>query len=170
MRRSPLQPVPHSWITDALPVAVTFLSAILCALTSTFSSAADITAPLQASEAWIRWLPANVPSGAYLTLSNSGSAPRTLESASSPDFAAISFHQTRMVNGVSEMSLADHLIVPPHGSLHFAPGGYHLMLMQPTRTLHTGDRVPMTLRFIDGSSLQVSFEVRDASLTQGVTQ
>jgi copper(I)-binding protein len=143
----------------------------LCALTSTFGLAAEITPVVQASDAWIRWLPANIPSGAYLTLTNSGSTPRVLAGASSPDFGAVSFHQTRTVNGMSEMSAVDRLTVAPRGSLHFAPGGYHIMLMQPTRMLHPGDQVPMTLRFADGSSLQVSFEVRGAmGATPGMPQ
>ena len=141
------------------------LSAALCALASSFSFAADGAPRVQATDAWIRWLPANIPSGAYLTLTNSGNAPRVLASASSPDFAAVSFHQTRTVNGVSEMSAVDKLTVAPQGSLHFVPGGYHIMLMQPTRTLHPGDHVPITLRFDDGSALLVSFEVRGAGAT-----
>jgi copper(I)-binding protein len=143
-----------------------FLSAALCALTSSFSFAAQVTTaltpPVQASDAWIRWLPAGIPSGAYLTLSNSGSAPAVLVGASSPDFAAVSFHQTITVNGMSGMSAVERLTVAAQGSLRFAPGGYHIMLMQPTRTLHPGDHVPITLRFADASSLLVSFDVRSA--------
>ncbi len=140
-----------------------YLSAALCALLSTFTFAAGGGAGMQARDAWIRWLPANIPSGAYLTLINSGSTPRVLVSAVSPDFADVSFHQTRTVHGVSEMSAVSSLTINPQRSLQFAPGGYHLMLMQPLRTLHPGDQVPITLRFADGTSLVVSFEVRSAS-------
>ncbi len=139
-----------------------FLRAALCALMSTFSFAADPSPSVQASDAWIRWLPANIPSGAYLTLTNSGRTPEVLVGASSPDFGAVSFHQTRTMNGSTEMSAVDRLTVAAQGSLRFAPGGYHIMLMQPTRTLQPGDRVPITLRFADASSLLVSFEVRSA--------
>jgi len=142
-----------------------FLAAALCALWSTGSLAAQGAAAVQARDAWIRWLPANVPNGAYLTLINSGSAPLVLVGAASPDFAAVSFHQTRIVNGVSEMSAVGNLRLAPQSSLQFAPGGYHIMLMQPLRALHPGDRVPITLRFADGTALQVSFEVRAASAT-----
>jgi periplasmic copper chaperone A len=140
-----------------------FPSAVLSALLSAFSFAADSGIGIQAAEAWIRWLPANIPSGAYLTLINSGTTPRVLVSAVSSDFADVSFHQTRTVHGVSEMSAVSSLTVNPQHSLQFAPGGYHLMLMQPLRTLHPGDHVPITLRFADGTSLLVSFEVRSAS-------
>jgi copper(I)-binding protein len=150
---------------------MTIWSATVCALfnlAAATAGAADTlgAAPsgpdVHASDAWIRWLPANIPSGAYLTLTNSGTAPQTLVGATSPDFAAVSFHQTRTVNGVSEMSALTTLTLQPQGRLQFAPGGYHLMLMQPRRALHPGDHVPITLRFADGRSLQVSFLVRSA--------
>jgi copper(I)-binding protein len=139
-----------------------FLSAALCALLSPFSIAATGTVAIQAREAWIRWLPANIPSGAYVTLINPGGAPQILVGAVSPDFAQISFHQTRTVNGMSEMNAVDKLTVASQSSLRFAPGGYHMMLMQPRRALHPGDQVPITLHFADGNSLLVLFEVRSA--------
>lgn len=133
------------------------------ALSGACALAADSVVGIEATDAWIRWLPAGIPSGAYLTLINSGTAPQVLVSAASPDFAAVSFHQTRTVNGVSEMSALGSLTVKPQSSLRFAPGGYHLMLMQPLRPLHPGDHVVITLRFADGKSLPVSFAVRSAA-------
>lgn len=148
----------------------TIWSATLCALLNVAAVAAAQSGPdVQASDAWIRWLPANIPSGAYLTLTNSGTVPQTLVGATSPDFAEVSFHQTRTVNGVNEMSALTTLTVRPQGRLQFAPGGYHLMLMQPLRALHPGDHVPITLRFADGRSLQVSFQVRSASAGEAET-
>jgi copper(I)-binding protein len=147
---------------------ITIWSATLCALLNIATvGVAQSGSEVQASDAWIRWLPANIPSGAYLTLTNSGTVPQTLVGATSPDFAEVSFHQTRTVNGVSEMTALSALTVRPQGRLQFAPGGYHLMLMQPLRALHPGDHVPITLRFADGRALQASFQVRSANASTG---
>ena len=143
--------------TSLLPTAV------LCALQCAAVLAANSDTGVSAIDAWIRWLPANIPSGAYLTLTNTGSAPRVLVGAVSPDFGEVSFHLTHTVDGMSEMSAVGALTINPRSTLQFAPGGYHIMLMQPLRTLHPGDHVPITLRFADGSSLQVSFAVRGAT-------
>jgi copper(I)-binding protein len=134
----------------------------LFSLLSTLIYAATPDLGLQVKEAWIRWLPANVPSGAYMTLSNTGAVPRVLVSAASPDFGEVSFHETHINNGVSEMSAVNSLTVKPRASLRFSPGGLHMMLMQPKRSLHPGDQVPITLHFADGQSLDVLFEVRAA--------
>jgi copper(I)-binding protein len=138
-------------------------TAVLCALLSAAAGAANSDVGVQATDAWIRWLPADIPSGAYLTLTNSGSTPRVLVSAVSPDFGEVSFHLTHTADGMSEMSAVGALTISPRSRLQFAPGGYHIMLMQPLRTLHPGDHVPITLQFADGSSLQVSFAVRGAT-------
>jgi len=44
--------------------------------------------------------------------------------------------------------------------LLFAPGGYHLMLMNPKRRLHSGDRVEIVLEFRGGLVVPVAYEVR----------
>ena len=136
--------------------------AILGASLGVSTVAAPMAPDIQATQAWIRWLPADLPSGGYVTLRNLRNEPRKLTSASSPDFGAVSLHQTRDVHGVSEMSPVDSIVIAAHGTLQFAPGGYHMMLMQPTHALHPGDHVPIILGFADGTSLQVSFEVRAA--------
>jgi copper(I)-binding protein len=115
---------------------------------------------IQVKEAWIRWLPANVPGGGYMTLVNRGAAPRVLIGASSADYGEVSIHQTRSRNGMSEMTPVASVELKPLVPVRFAQGGYHLMLMQPKRSLKPGDRVLITLRFERGSSTEVPFEVR----------
>ena len=115
---------------------------------------------IQPRDGWIRWLPAGVPSGGYVTLKNAGDAPRILTGASSPDFGQVSFHQTRENHGISSMEAITSITIAPHSTLSFSPGGYHIMLMQPTHALQPGDRVRLSLRFADGRTLDVPFEVR----------
>lgn len=134
----------------------------LFAVLSSSTLAADIGAGIEVKDAWIRWLPANIPSGGYMTLINTGTVSEVLISAASPDFGQISFHQSVTNNGVSDMVAVGSLTVKPQSSVRFSPGGYHIMLMQPKRALHPGDRVLITLRFADGHSIVVPFEVRAA--------
>lgn len=115
---------------------------------------------IQVRQAWIRWLPAGVPGGGYMTVFNSGPLTRVLTGAASPDYAAISFHRTHSKGGVNEMTPVDSIAIEPNIPVRFAAGGYHLMLMQPRRSLHPGDQVTITLRFADGKSVDVSFSVR----------
>jgi periplasmic copper chaperone A len=135
---------------------------VLCVgLLGSAGARADEPAPgIQVKEAWIRWLPANVPGGGYMTLINTGSATRALVGASSPDYGEVTMHQTRLRNGMNEMTQVESIELKPRVPVRFAEGGYHLMLMQPKRSLKPGDRVMIILRFARGPSLEVPFDVR----------
>ena len=52
------------------------------------------------------------------------------------------------------------LDVPAGGSVKLAPGGLHLMLMQPVAPLELGASVPVELELADGRRLRGDFEVR----------
>jgi copper(I)-binding protein len=52
--------------------------------------------------------------------------------------------------------------VPAHGSVSFAPGGYHLMCMQP-KDMKPGGTATVTLSFKDGTSLKGDFPIKGAT-------
>jgi copper(I)-binding protein len=60
------------------------------------------------------------------------------------------------------MAMVDSVDVPAHGSISFAPGGYHLMCVRPADRVKPGNTVEMTLTFDDGGALTVDFRVRNA--------
>jgi len=130
---------------------------MICWAALAFASAAPA---IRVDEAWIRWLPAGVPAGGYMTLTNTGDRPVTLISASSPDYGEVSLHRNLNRGGTIEMAPAGEITVNPHASLNFAATGYHFMLMQPRTPRQPGDHIPITLHFADGASLTVEFEVR----------
>ncbi len=132
----------------------------LAAETGTVAPAAGTAEPVRVQQAWIRWLPANLPAGGYVTLTNPGDRAVTLVSASSPDYGSVALHRSLTQNGTSRMVPVARIDVAPHATLNFASFGYHFMLMQPRVPVAPGDHVPVTLHFADGRSLTASFEVR----------
>ena len=120
-------------------------------------------ADLSVSNAWIRALPASVPSGGYFTLSNSGSREATLTGANSPACGMLMLHKSEDMGGMSGMQDVTEVKVPAGGSVSFAPGGYHLMCMGATAALKPGAKVPVTLDFKDGAKLTAQFAVRNAA-------
>lgn len=117
-------------------------------------------AEVEVSDAWIRLLPAGVPAGGYFTMRNATNQPAVLVGASSSAFGNVMMHRTADEKGQSRMLLVDRVEVPARGMLVFAPGGYHLMLMKPGPAVAVGDRVPVTLEFLDRHKITVQFEVR----------
>jgi copper(I)-binding protein len=134
-----------------------------CLLAASAIAATAATPTVRVEQAWIRWLPANLPVAGYATIVNDGDGVTRLTGASSPDYASVMLHRSRLAQGDSTMEMVDHLDIPAHGSVKLAPGGYHLMLSHATHPVKPGDKVPMRLRFADGSVLQVDFPVRPAN-------
>lgn len=132
-------------------------------LLATLGAAAHAAAALQVQDAWVQEAPPGATVlAAYLVITNPGAQARTLVSASSPDFAAVEMHASRIVNGTASMTRLDDLAIPPRGRQVFAPGGAHLMLMRPKRALRAGDAVRLRLHFKDATTLDVTAQVRRA--------
>jgi periplasmic copper chaperone A len=149
-------------------VALLVLASVSSVLGGIKADPSDIKADpsdIKVTDAWIRWLPANLPGAGYMTLTNTGSATYTLVGAGSADYAEVSFHQTRSHDGMNEMTPVDTIVLKAHSTVRFAEGGYHLMLLRPKRSLQHGDRVLVTLRFGNGQTVTVPFLVRAGSET-----
>ncbi len=115
--------------------------------------------PASVSDARIRWLPGDLPLAGYFSITSHASAPLQLVGAASPAFGDVMLHRSVEEGGMQRMVHVDGLDLAPGKTLVFAPGGYHLMLMEPKQTLHPGDKVPVTLRFGDGQTLEIPFRV-----------
>ena len=126
-----------------------------------FTAATSEEAGVSVRDAWVRESPPGVAMMAgYMALRNNTSRSQVLVAASSPGFATVMMHRTIVKDGMARMVHASQIELTPNASLIFAPGGYHLMLMNPTRPLRTGDPVVINLEFRGGLVLPVAFEVR----------
>lgn len=117
---------------------------------------------LRIDKPWIRMIIPQRPAAGYFTLVNDGDTPRDLVGAASPGCGSLMLHQTTHAGGVDQMSMVASIPVPAHGSVAFAPGGYHLMCMSPSAGVRPGSSVPVTLSFADGASITADFPVRSA--------
>ena len=96
-------------------------------------------------------VPAPIPgremTAGYLTLENRSDARVTVSGVSSPQFGIVEMHDSTVANGVSRMRQLQEISVPPRSSVQFAPGGKHLMLMQPVDDIQI-----ITLHFLSGDN------------------
>lgn len=119
--------------------------------------------PLTISHPWMRFMTLEIPAAGYFTLHNNGAHPVDLVGAKSPDCGQLMLHQSVVTNGMAHMKMVHSIVVPPHGSIAFRPGGYHLMCMSPSTAISPGQKVPVALRFQDGTSLSAQFAVYGAT-------
>jgi copper(I)-binding protein len=135
------------------------LACLISALTAI--AAATEEAGVSVRDAWVREAPPGVAVMAgYMLLQNNTSRRQVLVAARSSGFETVMIHRTIGKGGMTGMEHAPQIELLPNASLLFAPGGYHLMLLNPKRTLRAGDRVDVRLEFRGGLVLPVAYEVR----------
>ncbi len=119
---------------------------------------------LVVENAWIR----NAPPGTtmmagYGVLHNVGDAPVTVTGAESANFGSASLHKSTSNNGMEHMQPLGDITIAPGQRVTFAPGGNHIMLMQPTKELRLDESVPIRIVTKDADSTVGIFVVRDAA-------
>lgn len=139
------------------------LAAALFAFATAAMAATPVPTGVRVEHAWIRWLPANLPSAGYAVIVNDSDTPLRLTDVRSADYGMVMLHRSLLANNDSRMEMVSSLEIPAHARVTLAPGGYHLMLAQSNRTLKPGDKVPMTFEFAGGATLQVDFSVLPAN-------
>ena len=129
---------------------------LLAALLATGPTLAESVA---VHDAWVRLIPGDGPSAGYGTLENRGSEPVELVAAESPRYGTISLHESVESGGTSRMAHVQGITVAPGEKRRLAPGGLHLMLMDPQDPPAIGGSMPITLRFADGATVKAAFTV-----------
>lgn len=96
-------------------------------------------------------LPGAGVSAGYMTLTNNSDAAILITRVSSPQYGAVSLHQTSVEDDVARMRAVAELTIPPGESVHLKHGGMHLMLMQQRDDVDT-----ITLNFHSEDMLVLS--------------
>jgi hypothetical protein len=109
---------------------------------------------------WLRLIIKTRPAAGYFTLHNGTGAAVELTGASSSACGMLMLHQSQEVKGVEKMLPVNSVAIPAHGTISFAPGGYHLMCMSPRNAMAVGADVPVTLKFADGTDVTAQFPVK----------
>jgi copper(I)-binding protein len=131
------------------------LAAALLAAAPAFAQAPAI----QVDHPWARATAPNAKAGGvFLTITDTG-APDMLTGAATPVAGMAELHRTVNDNGVMKMLPIDNLMLDTGKKVEFAPGGYHVMLMDLNRQLKPGDSFPLTLTFAKAAPVTVTVMV-----------
>jgi copper(I)-binding protein len=136
------------------------LAAIAMLSIGTRGAMAAAPSPITARDAWFRYLLPEIPAGGFVTLHNAGASPAVLTGVRSAACGMAMLHRSVNRSGVDRMSMVPSVTVPAHGDFRFAPGGYHIMCMQPH--MKPGDAAAVTLLFAGLPPMVVKFAVYGA--------
>lgn len=126
--------------------------------------AAATTPGVLVEDAWVRATVGakdTTMTAAFMSLTNPGKSDISLTSATSPVASMVQLHEMAMKDGKMVMQeKAGGVKVPAESHAHLAPSGDHVMLMGLKQPLKPGDEVPITLKFSDGSSHDLTVPVK----------
>jgi len=138
------------------------LAALL--LPATFANAHEYTVgDLHIAHPWSQELPPNAPNvAAYFIVHNNGKSADRLLGVDSPITDNAELHEHVHKAGLMKMPQVQGVDIPAAADLVFAPGAYHVMLMQPKdrSLLSDGKRFPLTLHFQKAGNITVEVAVQ----------
>ncbi len=102
------------------------------------------------------------PAAVYFELSYAGEDGATLSSVTVEGAGMSMIHQTVEKDGAMTMMDADPIALTTGTPVTFAPGGMHVMAMQPSDAWKPGDTVKVTLTLSDGATHSFDAPVRAA--------
>jgi len=116
---------------------------------------------LEISGAFARATLPNAPvGGGYFTVTNRGSTPDRLVSATSPAAGSVTLHTMGMDGNVMKMrALPDGIDIPPGVAVNLTPSGLHMMFEHLNGPFIQGKTVPVTLVFEKAGSVTIDLNV-----------
>jgi periplasmic copper chaperone A len=129
---------------------------------SPFAQAADYdVGSIHISQPWSRATPKGASSGAgYMTITNKGSAPDTVNCVSSDSSAQCQIHTMTMDGGVMKMRPVEGgLEIKPGETVTLKPGGLHIMLLDLKHPLEAGQNLKATLKFDHAGTVDVEYPI-----------
>ena len=108
----------------------------------------------------MRVIPGAAVAAAYMTLRNRGAATIVVVGAHSPLASQAMIHESKTVDGQSQMRPLERLAIPAGGMVQLKPGGLHVMLQLLGRAPLADEEVPITLELEGGGTLALSARVR----------
>ena len=118
-------------------------------------------AELDIHNAWIKNLPPAVPVRAgYMTIRNAQANAVSIVAIRSDAFASVEIHRTIAADGMMRMEPVPTLVIEPDSTVQLAPGGLHLMMMNPAEPTKPGDVMQIVIELGDGSTQSLNMTVK----------
>ncbi len=129
---------------------------ILLSVLFLFQSGNNITV----KNTWMRPAPESFNTAVYCTIVNSGNKPDTLYKVTSDISDDIQIHETYKKDDMMGMREVKNLVVAPHDSLVFKPGGYHIMVMNLKENVVINNSEKLTFDFSTAGEIEVEAKAK----------
>jgi len=118
-------------------------------------------ADVVARDAWAQMpLKSKMDTALFMVVENHTPQSRTIVSVSTDAAAAAELHQMTMTKMMMVMTPVSHVAVPAKGKTSFDPNNFHVMLFGLKTRPAIGDKIHVTLKLDDGTTVPVEATVR----------
>ncbi|GJQ53203.1 MAG: hypothetical protein HKUEN02_20500 [Anaerolineaceae bacterium] len=114
---------------------------------------------IEVRDAWMNPASQGATGGVYLTIHNYDKTDDALVGVSAEVSQAAEIHESKLENDVMRMRMVESAALPAGKSVEFAPGGWHIMLVNLARPLADGDTIEIVLHFQQHADILVSVMV-----------
>ena len=117
--------------------------------------------------AWAQASPPKAVVGrAFVTIVNQSDQTEHLIGVSTEAALSAEISGIRILQNVPNMRRLFNIDIPPHRSIVFSPGSYHILLRNLRKPLVAGDRIDGELMFEKSGAIPVEFQVEAAGQTE----
>jgi periplasmic copper chaperone A len=122
---------------------------------------------IEVANPWTRATPKGASvAGAYMTITNKGSAPDRLVGGSAAVAGRFEVHRMVMEQGVAKMRPVEFgFEIKPGETVELKPGSFHVMLTGLKQPLTKGQKVKGTLQFEKVGRIDIEYTVEDMGTT-----
>jgi copper(I)-binding protein len=147
------------------PPALTRTIGLLAVVVLAAACGGTDTGVVEIAGSWAPSTPPSAPTAAlYLTITNGTSDDDRLVAVTIDRCSTVELHSTQIDdNQIMRMRQAgpELLVVPARGELEMAPGGLHVMCIDPSTPFVAGEEIPMTVTFEQAGDLEVTAPVEN---------
>ncbi len=118
------------------------------------------TPKLNVENVWIRPADKGMNSAMYFKIVNNSDKPDTLYKAASTTAELVQIHETFKKNGLMGMREVKYIVIKPHSTLTFKPGGYHVMFIKINKDFKLKSKVDAALYFKVAGKINVKAVVK----------
>jgi periplasmic copper chaperone A len=116
---------------------------------------------IEVHQVWMRPVARGENGAVYFAMHNHASEADELVGVSTDSAEAAELHESKMNGDVIEMNQVEAVSLEPYDEIEFAPGKYHIMLVNLKKDLSVGDEIQLTLHFKNFEDININVAVRD---------
>ena len=126
-------------------------------------SACGASGDIEIHDAWTRPTAQGDNAAVYFQIHNHSQNADDLVGASSSVSDNVEIHESKMENDVMQMGMVSSVHLGADEEVIFAPGAYHIMLVNINQEFKAGDHIAVTLHFKNHEDIIVNVSVGNSS-------